>query len=126
MHHRRISTTGIPRIIDGKLILTPNPEEEGTSDLVIHLPVATAPTGKISRTIYLEAKKPKGGTQREDQKFFEYRVTRAGCEYYITRETDEEVITLTINTWKREVELWRQSLLRSISSSEIPENSTTT
>lgn len=80
----RMTTTGIPRVIKGKMVLTPNPASIGMADILAIVPLETG-----CRVIWIETKREKGGIQSTHQKVFEHKVKKAGCEYYLIRSIEE-------------------------------------
>lgn len=87
-----ISLTGLSPKVKSQLIAQAKREgmAVGTPDLLVYLP-----EGKV---LNLEFKRPKGGTQSEDQKLIESKLNALGHNYYIVRSVNEVFQTIADNT----------------------------
>lgn len=96
--HYRMNTTGVPRVVGSKIVLTPS-RQPGVADTICHvlqgpfylvLADLKGVDSKIySRTVYIEWKRSKGGRQSTAQKIFQRLVEKGGCEYYIVTSIEQ-------------------------------------
>ena len=75
----------------------------GVADLLLFLPAIIDDV--TYHGIAFEFKRPKGGTQSQEQKDFEKMIKAAGYEYEIIRYFDE--FKILVKTWIEHVESWR-------------------
>lgn len=84
--YRRIHTTGVPRKIQGRIVLTKNKEMEGMTDTLVFLP------GK--RVIHPEFKRPSGGRLSAAQIEWRDSLERLGHVHVVVKNVNDLLVAL--------------------------------